>query len=55
MSLKEDMASRKPKSRELAGEELCCLSKANNLNAVTDWTFCRSTAKSSAVYISIGQ
>lgn len=43
------MASRKPKSSELEGDELCCLSKANNLNAVTACTLCRSTAKSKGV------
>lgn len=48
--LNDDMASRNPKSSELPGEELCCLSKAKSLNAVTTCTFCLSTAKSTGVF-----
>jgi hypothetical protein len=48
--LKEDIASRNPKSKELEGDELCCLSKAKRRNAVTACTFCLSTAKSRGVY-----
>ena len=33
--LNEDIASRNPKSDELAGDALCCLSNANNRSAVT--------------------
>lgn len=49
--LNDDIASLKPKSNELEGEELCCLSNANNRRAVTACTDCLSTARSKGVYM----
>lgn len=48
--LNADIASLKPKSRELEGDALCCLSNANNRKAVTTCTNCFSTAISRGVY-----